>query len=331
MSFQEGRWGEEGGFILEVYARREEKNMVTLDDYITRLRPKDQDPASLEWFARFKHAETKVGGLRAFESYTSNLQGRMNHHWSIELDPQRQLWVSLLGDCKVSAKNLDAFPGLVAHLEATVKSMRFILAAAPPLVVSRTDAPLPRAFIDEAITENEIAHRPPPPPADAGGGRRTRAVVASAPPPGAPPSKSNLPPPSAPPPSRGNPPGARTAFVSTPAPAPPARQLPPPPPGRSAAPAPPARQMPPPPSSMAGAASVRAGVAVTVVNSSRTPWTRCTVMIPGRRSTPLPSLAAGARVDLPLSGFVADRYAASLTNEVLVRCAEGSVKFPARF
>ena len=82
---------------------------------------------------------------------------------------------------------------------------------------------------------------------------------------------------------------------------------------------------------MAGGASVRAGAAVTVMNSSRTPWTRCTVMIPGRRSAPLPSLAAGARVDMPLAGFVVDRYAASLTNAVLVRCAEGSVKFPARF
>lgn len=350
--FKQGSWGQEGGFFLEGYARREEKNMVTLDDYLARVRPKDDsDKSARIWFERFKHGETKVAGLRAFESYTTMGSQQMNHHWFIELDPQRQLWLTLLGDCKVSSKNLDAFAGLKANMEGTVKALRFILAAAPPLTVSHTDAPVPRAFTEEAIAENEIAHRPPPAPPDPGGGRRKRPVVASATPPpasNAPPSKG-APPSATPPPGARTasvntpPPGARTASVSTPPPtrppAPPARQSPPPPPGRAAVPPPPSRQtppapparQPPPPSQMAGGASVRAGAAVTIANSSRTPWTRCTVMIPGRRSAPLPSLAAGARVDLPLGGFVADRYAASLTNAVLVRCAEGSVKFPARF
>lgn len=337
MLFKKGDWSKEGGFILELFAKREEKNLVTMDDYLARVRPKDKHPASIAWFERFKHRETKVGGLRAFESFTSGTE-KMNHHWFIELDPQRQLWVTVLGDCQVSSKSLDAFTGLVAAMEGTVKGLRFMLASAPPLAVSHSEAAVPRAFTETAIAENEIAQRPPPAPPDPTGGRRKRPSIATAPPQPEPPRV---------PPTKSSPPGQRSAAVTPSGPPPPPSHQPPPSNGRKVGPPPPAAKAgppppapktppappgrpPPPPSQMAGAATVR-GAFVSIANSSRTPWTRCTVMIPGRRSAQLPSLAAGGRVDLPIASFVVDRFAASLANTVLVRCAEGSVKFPARF
>lgn len=336
MFFQRGSWAKEGGFFLELYARREDKNMVTLDDYLARVRPKDQSAPSIAWFERFKHRETKVGGLRAFESFTSGSAQQMNHHWFIELDPQRQLWVTLLGDCKVSSKNLDAFGDLVAAMEGTVKGLRFILAAAPPLAVSHADAPVPRAFTDAAIADNEIAKRPPPPPADPTGGRRKRPTVASATPP---PGTSGTPPP------RGPSPGNTTSTPPrNPAPpggsAPP--RTPPPPPSRRApgtatrAPGsstttnpPPTAPAAPPPAQLSGRATVSSS-SVTLINSGTVSWTKCTASIPGRRSQAFPPLPPRFQRELPFRKFAADGSAPDLVHEVLVRCAEGTLRLPAK-
>ena len=195
MYFSKGDWGAEGGFFLEVYARRFDKNLVTLEQYIDSVRPKDPGRPAQDWFARFTHRETKLAGLRAFESVSTGKMQR-NHHWFVELDPQRQLWATILGDVKVSEKNLDAMERHSADMEAVARALSFATAEAPALEVTRSEAPVPRALTDAPVQPNEIVHRPPPPPPDPGGGRRKRVPVAEAPPPAPPPPPVPPPPPS---------------------------------------------------------------------------------------------------------------------------------------
>jgi hypothetical protein len=287
MYFSKGDWGAEGGFFLEVFSRRLDKNLVTLDEYVASVRPKDPGRPAQDWFARFTHRETKLAGLRAFESVTTGRMQR-NHHWFVELDPQRQLWATLLGDVKVSEKNVDAMDGLAANMDAVARALSFVTADAPALEVTRSEAPVPRSLTEAPVQPNEIANRPPPPPPEPGGRRRRRAAVVEAPPvPTAPPV----------------------------APGPPA----PPPPPSKAAPAPvPAGAQP-----LALKGRLAAGASIILTNTSGRPWSGCTLTLPGHRTLRVDVIRPNEGLEFPVRTFRVDPSAEDVKGQLLVRCAEG--------
>ena len=69
---------------------------------------------------------------------------------------------------------------------------------------------------------------------------------------------------------------------------------------------------------------------LTVTNESSFTWTSCTVYVPGGRSTHFASLNIGFARELPVQQFAADAKAPALTDEVMIRCAQGTLKLIAR-
>ncbi len=84
----------------------------------------------------------------------------------------------------------------------------------------------------------------------------------------------------------------------------------------------------PPASALVGEGSM-AGAFVTLNNSGKSHWTRCTVTIPGKKRFTLGTLPAMTGRDYAISQFKVDTSAPELSGDALVECREGSLRFPA--
>ncbi len=69
---------------------------------------------------------------------------------------------------------------------------------------------------------------------------------------------------------------------------------------------------------------------ISVTNTSNFTWANCSVFIPGQRKWVLKSLSPTFIIDMPLNYFQPDPAAPVLNDEVEIRCAQGSVRLPAR-
>lgn len=67
---------------------------------------------------------------------------------------------------------------------------------------------------------------------------------------------------------------------------------------------------------------------VTLSNEGKTHWTRCVITVPGRRSFSSGTLPALTGRDYPIAQFKPDSNSPDLRGEALVRCREGSLRFP---
>lgn len=332
--FNRGVFTQTSSIRVEFFGRVLDKNIVTLADWIAMSRPSTEGlgerdtKRALSEFNRYRHAETNVGGLRAFESVTGESTPMQHfHHYLVELDPQRHQYLLILSFLNVRTGSTP-METLKQELATIIRGLRFTLSATPPLGLTKSpQLPVPKALTDAPIADNEIEKRPPPPPVDSNRPKRPRppkAPPAARPPANPPPAVR---PPLAPPPA--NPPPATPPPVKTPPVAPP------PPPVAPVAPPPVA----PPATRAAGSTLAGTGEAVTrgrqlavaVANTSRQPWTRCTVVIPGRRSFSLGSVNAGFRREVLLESFAYDGSAPDLRHEMQVTCTEGSTRMPLKF
>lgn len=84
----------------------------------------------------------------------------------------------------------------------------------------------------------------------------------------------------------------------------------------------------PPAPSLAGQGEMN-GAFVSLTNTGKTHWTRCTITIPGAKRVTVGTLPAMTGRDYALAQFKADGDAPELQGEVLVQCREGSLRFRA--
>lgn len=327
--------------IIELYGMVYDRTYASLQEYLSIQFP----PGSGKYGPTFDHSETRIAGLRAFESIGrrwSELGGQ--HHYVVELDPQRHLYASILSDMHTHASvHTDLVDVYTRDVTQFIAGLRFTLSAAQALALTKSvPLPLPKALTGEPIVDNEIEQRPPPPPDAGGGSGRRRSGAAQ----GA--TATTPTSPTAPGTTGG---AAATGVAATGTPTPGAA------PGTTS-------------SGVAAASSTTTGTGVTGVgatatgattaavasaaanaagalsgrgslefnggvpsvklaNDGRNAWTQCTVVAPGRRSYSLGTLPAGSGRDVPIKEFKPDSSAPALTTKAVVQCAEGTLDAPA--
>ncbi|MBI5546329.1 MAG: hypothetical protein HY901_20775 [Deltaproteobacteria bacterium] len=156
--FKRGAWGTDG-IIAEFYTRRLEKPPRSLEERIQQFNETAGFQAS-----QFKHSEVVVGGRKGFLSLLRSGSGlKINWVYSIELDPRQGLWVTVLTDLYVNRKNQEIAPLLERQHSELIASVRFGPDPSAMGVEAPEAKPLPKAFADEPIAEEELVPRGPPP------------------------------------------------------------------------------------------------------------------------------------------------------------------------
>lgn len=163
--------------IIELYGMVYDRTYASRDEWVSIQFP----PGTGKYGPSFDHSETRVAGLRAFESIERKWSERGGqHHYLVELDPQRHLYASILSDMYIhKSGHTDAVDVFTRDVTQFIAGLRFTLPAAQPLTLTKSPAlPVPKALTDAPIVDNEIEKRPPPPPVDTTGGRRRRSPAA---------------------------------------------------------------------------------------------------------------------------------------------------------
>ncbi|HCF56893.1 MAG TPA: hypothetical protein DFS52_02715, partial [Myxococcales bacterium] len=123
--FEKGKWGT-NGIVVELFVNRRDASWA-LRNHVEELSKNNPMFANL-----FEHREGQVGGRRAFVSrMRANGGQKVNWVYSVELDPKRALWASILSDLDVNDKHKGVAAAIERQHEQLIASLRFGPDASP--------------------------------------------------------------------------------------------------------------------------------------------------------------------------------------------------------